>query len=149
MRECVKMPCIQYFVSFILLDIFFIYISNVIPFPGFLSGKPLSHSPSPCFYDCVPTPTHQLLPHHSGIPLQWVSEPSQEQGPLLPLMSDKAILYYIFSWSTWLPPCVLFGLWFSPWELWVSGWLILFFQNPLAPSILSLASPLGTSCSVQ
>jgi hypothetical protein len=27
--------------------------------------------------------------------------------------------------------------------------LILFFQNPLAPSILSLASPLGTSCSVQ
>jgi hypothetical protein len=34
--------------SFFLLDIFFIYISNVIPFPSFLSENPLSHSPSPC-----------------------------------------------------------------------------------------------------
>jgi hypothetical protein len=32
---------------FFLLDILFIYISNIIPFPGFPSGKPLSHSPSP------------------------------------------------------------------------------------------------------
>jgi hypothetical protein len=30
-----------------LLDIFFIYISNVILFPGSPSENPLSHSPSP------------------------------------------------------------------------------------------------------
>jgi hypothetical protein len=39
-----------------LLDIFFVYISNVIPFPGFPSKNPLSHPPTPC------SPTHPL-PH--------------------------------------------------------------------------------------
>jgi hypothetical protein len=32
----------------VVLDIFFIYISNVIPFPGFPSESPLSHPPSRC-----------------------------------------------------------------------------------------------------
>jgi hypothetical protein len=32
--------------SFFLLDIFFIYISNVTPLPGFPSKIPLSHTPS-------------------------------------------------------------------------------------------------------
>jgi hypothetical protein len=36
-----------------LLDIFFIYISNVIPFPGFPSKNPLSPPPPP-----APQPTH-------------------------------------------------------------------------------------------
>jgi hypothetical protein len=39
----------------------FIYISNVIPFPRFLSRNLISHSPSLCFYDGVPH-THPLLP---------------------------------------------------------------------------------------
>ena len=34
-----------------------------------------------------------------GIPLHWGIKPSQDQGPLLPLMSKKAILCYICSWS--------------------------------------------------
>jgi hypothetical protein len=38
-----------------LLDIFFIYISNVIPFSGFPTKSPLSHTSSPC------SPTHPLL----------------------------------------------------------------------------------------
>jgi hypothetical protein len=31
--------------------------------------------------------------------------------------------------ESWVPLCVLFGWWFSPWELWGrgSGWFILFF----------------------
>jgi hypothetical protein len=33
--------------SFALLDIFFFYNSNVIPFPGFPSENPLSPPPSP------------------------------------------------------------------------------------------------------
>jgi hypothetical protein len=49
----------------ILLDIFFIYISNVIPSPGFPSEKLLSHPHSPC------SPTNPLLLPCSGIPLYW------------------------------------------------------------------------------
>ena len=56
-----------------LLDIFFIYISNVIPFPSFLSENPLSPLPS-----STPQPTHSHS--HPGIPLYWSIEPSQNQG---------------------------------------------------------------------
>jgi hypothetical protein len=42
------------FSSFFLLDIFFIYISNVIPFPSFPSENPLYHPPTLC------SPTHPL-----------------------------------------------------------------------------------------
>ena len=43
---------------------------------------PLSPSPSPC------SPTHPLPLPGPGIPLYWVIEPSQDQGPLLPLMTN-------------------------------------------------------------
>ena len=39
------------------------------------------------------------LAPHLGIHLHWGIEPSQDQAPLLPLMSDNAILCYIGSWS--------------------------------------------------
>jgi len=53
----------------------------------------------------------------------------------------------------WVPPCVLFGWWFSPWELWkgLVGWYCCSsygVANPLAPSIFSLTPPLGSLCSV-
>jgi hypothetical protein len=38
------------------------------------------------------SPTHPLLPHCSSIPLHWGIKPSQDQGPPLPLMPDKASL---------------------------------------------------------
>jgi hypothetical protein len=65
-----------------LLDIFFTYISNFIPFPGFPSKNPLSTSSSTYL------PTHPLLLPGPGIPLHWGIKPSQDQGPLLPLMTD-------------------------------------------------------------
>jgi hypothetical protein len=43
--------------SFFLLDIFFIYISNVISFPDFPSKKPLSDPPLPAHQ-----PTHSCFP---------------------------------------------------------------------------------------
>jgi hypothetical protein len=55
----------------------------------------------------------------------------------------------------WVPPCVLFGWWFSPWECWGGGGLVgiillpMGLQTPSAPSVLSLTSPLRTLCSVQ
>jgi hypothetical protein len=54
----------------------------------------------------------------------------------------------------WVPPCILFGWWFSPWEL-CGVWLIdivvfpMGLQTPSAPSVLSLTLPLRTWCSVQ
>jgi hypothetical protein len=58
-----------------LLDIFFIYISNVIPFPRFPSENSLFPNP--------PTP----IPG-PGIPLYRGIEPSQDLGFLLPLMTN-------------------------------------------------------------
>jgi hypothetical protein len=54
----------------------------------------------------------------------------------------------------WVPPCVLFGWWFSPWELW-GYWLVhiivppMELQTPSTPWVLSLTSSLGTLCFVQ
>jgi hypothetical protein len=87
--------CVQYCLFLFLLDIFIIYISNDIPFPGFPSENPLSYPPSPC------SPTHPLPLPGPDIPLQWGIKPSQDQGPLLPLISNKAILCYICSWRHW------------------------------------------------
>ena len=48
-----------FFISFsFLLDILFICISNVIPFPGFYSGNSHHIFPSPCIYEGAPSPIH-------------------------------------------------------------------------------------------
>jgi hypothetical protein len=54
----------------------------------------------------------------------------------------------------WVAPCVLFGWWFSPCELW--GVMLvdvvvlpMGLQYPSAPSVLPLTPPLGSPCSVQ
>ena len=82
---------ILFSLSLFLLDIFFIYVSNAIPFPSFLSKNPLSPLHSPC------SPTLPLLLPSPGIPLYWGIEPSQDKRPLLPLMTNQAILCYICS----------------------------------------------------
>ena len=88
--------------------ILYVYISNVVPIPVFLLPMPLR----------VCSPTRPLQLHHPSIPLCWGIEPSQEQGPFLPLMPHKAVLCYIFGWSHRVPPGVFFGWWLNPWELW-------------------------------
>jgi len=45
----------------------------------------------------------------------------------------------------WVSPYVFFGWWFSPWELWLFGIVVLMgLQTPSAPSILSITPHLGT-----
>jgi hypothetical protein len=96
---------------FFLLDIFFIYISSVIPF----LVSPLPESPTPfslplLFYEGVAPCNHPLPPPCPRFPYTGTSiDSSQGQEPLLPLIPDKAILCYICSWSHV-----------------ESGWLILF-----------------------
>ena len=54
---------------------------------------PLPTTPYPC------SPTHPLPLSGPGIPLHWSIQPSQDKGPLLPLMSNQAILCCMCSWS--------------------------------------------------
>ena len=49
------------------MDIFFIYISNVLPFPGSPFRNTLSHPSSPCLYEGAPTPTHPIPSSDLGI----------------------------------------------------------------------------------
>ena len=112
----------------------------------FLSYSP---HPQPCFYEG--TPYLPLLPHCPSIPLCWGIKLSQEQWPLLPLMPDKASMLLYMQLEPWVPPCVLFGWWFSPWKLWVV-WLVdivlpMGLQTPSAPSTLPLTLPLGSPSS--
>jgi hypothetical protein len=146
----------------LLLDIFFIYISNVI--------YPLSRSPTPSeilypipvpllLWGC--SPVHPLPPPHPLIHLHWGIEPSQDQGPLIPLMPDKAILCYICSWCHGflhvyslvggLVPGSSGGIWLVlPMGLQTSYVVLpMGLQTSSAPSVFSLTPPLGTQCSVQ
>jgi hypothetical protein len=107
---------------FFFLDIFFIYISNVIPFYGFPSENLLSPFTEP----------------RASLPID-----VQQGHPLLHMQLEP-----------WVPLCELFGWWFNPREFW-GFWLVHIdvppkgWQTPSAPSVLSLAPPLGTLCSVQ
>lgn len=76
-----------------LLDSLCIYISFPIPAHHFLLLLWRCSQSHPR----IPTLSH--LTTLVGITLYWGIKPSQDQGPLLPLMPDKAILCYICRWS--------------------------------------------------
>ena len=85
-----------------------------------------------CFYESARPPIHSCLTGASS--LHRTKSLSSHQGhPLLHMQLEP-----------WVPPCVLFGWWFSPWKLWGSGWLILLFLWGWKPLQLfqSFAEPL-------
>jgi hypothetical protein len=90
---------IFFFLPFFLKTGYFIYISNVTLHLSVSSIYPLSHLPSPCFYEGPPLPMYPLPPHHPSIPLCIGIQSPLDQWPPLPLMPDKAILCYISRWS--------------------------------------------------
>ena len=93
----------------------------------FQVSPPESPIPFSCFYESAPPTTYLLLPSCPGIPLHWGIKPSQNQGPLLPLMPDNAILCYIYSWSHGLLHVYSLVGSLVPGSSEESGWLILFF----------------------
>ena len=66
------------------------YLPTWFPFHKFVISFPLP---------CASMRVLPYLPHLHSIPLRWSIEPPQDQGPPLPLMPDKEILFYICSWS--------------------------------------------------
>ena len=95
--------------------IFFHYILLVIFIYLHFKCCPPSQSPlhKPHRPSSLPLlPALPLLPLHPTVPLSWVIKPPQNQGASLPVMPDKA--YPAGAMGT---PCVLFGWWFSPWEI--------------------------------
>jgi hypothetical protein len=76
-----------YFIGYFLYLLF-----KYFPLSRYTLQKPSIPILSPfCLYVGAP-PTHPLLSSGPGIPLHWGMEQSQAQRPLLPLMSNKAIL---------------------------------------------------------
>ena len=84
------------------MDIFFIYISNAIPFQ-FSPPGPLSHPPSPCLYEGAPSPTPFFPPWHSSTLRQWTSSGTRASPPTYSALPEP-----------WVPACVLFGWWSVP-----------------------------------
>jgi hypothetical protein len=69
-----------------------------------------------------PTPTS--LPSHSPI-VGHRPFTGPRASPPFDVQQGHSLLH--MQLEPWVPPCVHFGWWFSPWELWGSGWLILLF----------------------
>ena len=84
-------------------------------FSGYLPRTHLSHAPSTCFYEGAPRRTHTVFSYYPDIPLHWGIEPFNDQGPLLPLMFNKAFI----SFGTHVPRAMghsMCDCLFSPWE---------------------------------
>jgi hypothetical protein len=139
---------------------YFIYLHfKCYPLSWFPLCKPPISSPLPpvSMRVLLHPPIHPLLPHCSGLPLHWGIEPSQDQGPPLPLILDKAILCYMCSWSHGSLHVYSFvgGLVLGTCRGWwvdLVGWyccLSYGVANPFSSSVLPLTSPLGSPCSIR
>jgi hypothetical protein len=122
------------------MDILSIYISNVIPFPNSPSLKPLSHPPSPCFYEVVlPTsrPTLASLPYYSPILGHRVFTQPRTSSPIDARQGHPLLHIQL---EPRLPPCILLGWRFTPCELWLVDIVVIpmGLQAPSAPLVLSL-----------
>ena len=131
----IQLFSVIHIIFWIYLFIFFICISNFILFPHFPST--------------TTTPIPSLLPLPTNPPttasLSWHSPTlgpitSPRASPLLDVPQVHSLLHMRL--EPWVPPCVLFGWWFSPWELW-SYWLVhivvppMELPTPSAPCVLS------------
>ena len=118
----------------------------------FLVSPPKTRSP----YSLLTPPAHQ--PTHSyflALAFPYAGALSLHRPRAPPPVDDQlGHLLLHMQLEQWVPPCALFGWWFSPWELW-EYWLVhivvssLGLQTPLASWVLPLAYTLGTLCSVQ
>jgi hypothetical protein len=97
-----------------LLDIFFIYISNVIPFPVPPLKLSIPHTPlsSMRVFPYPATPAS-----HPSIPLNWAPSLHSTKGHLLPLMWERTSSA-THAAGAMGPSMSTLWWWFSPWEFW-------------------------------
>jgi len=115
---------------------FFIYISNVIPFPDFLAINLLFPLPTLLLWECSPIqpPTPSCFP---SLTFPYTGDPpltGPRASPPIGAQQGHPLLH--MQLEPWVCPCVVFGWRFSPWELWLVGIILMGLQTPSAPSIL-------------
>jgi hypothetical protein len=93
------------------LDILFIYISNVVPFPDSPLRTSLSHSLSLCFYKGASPLIHSLLPPCPHIPLHWASSLYRTKGLSSHCDAQQGHPLLHMQLEPWVSPCVLLGWW--------------------------------------
>ena len=131
---------------------FFFLLLFFIEYLLYLHLKCNPHLPSPCFYEGIPPPIDPLPPPCPQLPYTWVSiKPAQDQVPLPPLLLDKVLLCYIYSWSHvysfvdgLVPGSSGEGVWLMDIVVLPIG-----LQTLSTPSVPSLTPLLGTPHSVQ
>jgi hypothetical protein len=148
-------PLLEFFnfLFMFLLDIFFIYISNVIPFIIPAHRTPLSHPTSSFFYEGVP-PTHPTTPAtpplHSPTLCHQAFTGTRASSPIDAWQGHPLLHIWL---EPWLPLCVLFFFffwWFRLWVIWLFDIVLpMELQTPSAPLVLSLTPPLRTLWSGQ
>jgi hypothetical protein len=101
---------------YFLLDILCIYMSNVIPFPDFTSITSYPIILPLLLWRCDPThpSTPISLPWHSSI-LGNQAFTGQRASSLIDARQWHSLL--LLQLEPWVPPCLYFGWWFSPWDL--------------------------------
>jgi hypothetical protein len=107
------------FFFFFLLDIFFIYISNAIPFPSFLSKSPL-YSPPTLLHN---PPTPASWPWHSPVLEHVIFERTSWNFQVL------NISLHLFLWFSWLSSHYLLDLLISSISLFVLIFLFISLNN--------------------
>ena len=122
-------------------DICFIYMTNVIPFLSMLpSENPLSHHSHP---SQLHSPQFPGL--HSPIVGNWAFTRPMA-SPLIDVWNGHLLLHMYL--EPWVPSCVLFGWWFSPWELWRVLVGTYYCSSCMAANLFSSFGPF-TSCSTR
>jgi hypothetical protein len=116
---------IFFFSFYWIFSLFIFQMSSPFPVPPPALQNALSHPPASATMRLLYTLLHPG-PH---ILLYWGIQPSQDQGPLLPMMPKKAILCYICGWShgSLHVYSLVGGL--VPWNSGGTGWFILFIKG--------------------
>jgi hypothetical protein len=119
---------------YFLLDIFFIYISNAIPFPSFFSESPLYHPPALLLYPPIPA----SWPWHSCV-LGHIIFTRPRTSPRIDGQLGHPPLHMQLETQLWGRGYWLVHIVVPPIGL----------QTPLDLWVLSLAPSLGALCSIQ
>jgi hypothetical protein len=110
--------------------------------------SPFLISPTKTPYPISSSITHQTTHSHFPV-LGYQAFTRPRASPLINVPQGQPLLHMWL--EPWVPPCVVFGWWFIPWEFWGGGyWLVHIIVPPMRlqiPWVLSLVPPLGTLCS--